>query len=180
MDKKIWLSVHSRNFGSDNIARTHVLPPLHVSRCEMAHSLPRNPRHILSVFNLLLDIYVMINWQLSKKKKIQVSADRCHIEVMYFLKLSADQFLVSGPFLKGGIQFASCLWQNVGNLWKKFHKRSPRKLSFWPGLNLFTMWGIFVEKLSKGGFPLSRNVYVRTQVKFTGVNSTEDDYEYQI
>ena len=35
-------------------------------------------------------------------------------------------------------------------------------------------------KLSKDGFPLSRNVYVRTQVKFTGVNSTEDDYEYEI
>ena len=116
----------------------------------------------------------------SCQKKVQVSADRCHIEVMYFLKLSADQFLVLGPFLKGGIQFASCLWQNVDNLRKKFHKISPRELSFSPGLNLFTMWGFFVEKLSKGGFPLSRNVYVRTQVKFTGVNSTEDDYECEI
>ena len=177
MDKKIWLSVHSRNFGSDNIVRTDVRPPLHVSGCEMEHSLARNPRHILSVFNLLLDIHVMINWQVSKKN---ISADRCHIEVMYFLKLSADQFLVLGPFLKGGIQFASCLWQNVDNLRKKFHKIPPRELSFWPGLNLFTMWGIFVEKLSKGGFPLSRNVYVRTQVKFTGVNSTDDDYECEI
>ena len=42
--------------------------------------------------------------------------------------------------------------------------------------------------LSKGGFPLSPNIYVRTQVKFTGVNSTEaiesfrfdDDHEYEI
>ena len=34
------------------------------------------------------------------------------IEVTYFLKLSADQFLVSGPFLKGGILFASwIIWE---------------------------------------------------------------------
>ena len=116
MGKKIWTSMHSRNLGSDKIVRAYVSPPIHVSRCEMAHSLARNPRHIPSVFNLVLDIHVMINLQLSKK--IQVSADRYHmtvsltqvkelIEVTYFLKLSADQFLVSGPFLKGGILFAS-------------------------------------------------------------------------
>ena len=89
----------------------------------MAYSLARNPRHIISVFNLVLEIDVMINWQLSKTTSIRwaVSHDCIAdsgtqlIEVTYFLKLSADQFLVSGPFLKGGIQFDSCLWQNLDN-----------------------------------------------------------------
>ena len=43
--------------------------------------LPRCSRHIQSVFNLivdiLMDIHVMVNWQLSKR----VSADQCHMTV---------------------------------------------------------------------------------------------------
>ena len=95
------------------------------------------------------------------------------IEMTYFLKLSAVSSWFSGPFLKGGIQYASCLWRKLDNLRKKLLKRSSRELRFWPWLNLFTMWGIFFEKLSKDGFPLLRNVYVRTPVKFKGENSTE-------
>ena len=64
------------------------------------------PRHnIQSVFNLtvdiLMDIHVMVNWQLSKR----VCTDQCHLTVprdqvynssrwRVFLKLSADQLLV--------------------------------------------------------------------------------------
>ena len=31
MGKKFWLSRHPRNFGSDKIVRTYILPPLHVA-----------------------------------------------------------------------------------------------------------------------------------------------------
>ena len=73
---------------------------LHVSGCEMAPLLARSPRYILSVFNLVLDIHVMVNWQLSKKG-IRWPVFRDYIaglgiqliEATYFLKLSADQFL---------------------------------------------------------------------------------------
>ena len=58
MGKKSWLSMHSRNFVSDKIVCTYLRPPLRVSGCD---SLARNPRRILSVFNLVLDIHVMIN-----------------------------------------------------------------------------------------------------------------------
>ena len=61
MGKRIWLSMHSRKFGSDKIVRTYLRPPFHVSGCEMAHSLARNPRNIPSVVNLVFDIHVMIN-----------------------------------------------------------------------------------------------------------------------
>ena len=48
--------------------------------------LTRYPRHIQSVFNLIVNIlmaiHVMVNWQLSKR----VSADQCHMNV-----LRADQ-----------------------------------------------------------------------------------------
>ena len=37
----------------------------------------RCPRHIQSVFNLIVDIHVMVNWQLWKR----VSADQCHMSV---------------------------------------------------------------------------------------------------
>ena len=65
----------------------------------------RCPRYIQSVFNLivdiLMDIHVMVNWQLSKR----VSTDQCHLTVSQvqvytthwgdiFFRLSADQLLV--------------------------------------------------------------------------------------
>ena len=37
MSKKIWLSMHSRNFGSDKIVLTYVRPPLLLSRGETLH-----------------------------------------------------------------------------------------------------------------------------------------------
>ena len=86
---------------SDKIVRTYILPPLHLSGVEMAQSLARNPRHILSVLNLVLDSHVMVNWQLLKKGiRWPVSHDciagsgRQLIEVTYFLKLSTEKFLV--------------------------------------------------------------------------------------
>ena len=49
--------MQTRNFGCDK-----------VSRCEMSHLLAdRCSRHIQSVFNLIMDIHVMVNWQLSKR-----------------------------------------------------------------------------------------------------------------
>ena len=50
--------MHPRNFGSE---KSSVGSLLHVSGCEMAQLLARSPRHILSVFNLVLDIHVMVN-----------------------------------------------------------------------------------------------------------------------
>ena len=38
MGKKIWLPMHSRNFGSDKVVLTYVRPPLHVSWGETLHS----------------------------------------------------------------------------------------------------------------------------------------------
>ena len=61
MGTKIWLSMHSRNVGSDKIVCTSIHLLLHVSGCEMADLLTRSPRHILSVSNLVLDIHVIFN-----------------------------------------------------------------------------------------------------------------------
>ena len=69
--------------------------------CNDQALLARCPKHILSVFNLIVDIHVMVNWQLSKR----VSIDQCHMTVSQgqvynslrwpvFLKLSSDQPLV--------------------------------------------------------------------------------------
>jgi len=58
MAKKIWLSMNPRNFVSDKIVRTYERPPIHVRRCEMPYLLAGSFRHILSVFNLILDTHV--------------------------------------------------------------------------------------------------------------------------
>ena len=51
--------------------------------CNDQALLARCPRYIQSVFNLLvdilMDIYVMVDWQLSKS----VSADQCHQSVLW-------------------------------------------------------------------------------------------------
>ena len=90
--------MHPRNFGSEKLS---VGPLLHVSGCEMAHLLARSLRHILSALNLVLDIQVMVNGQLSTKGIHRPVSYDCIagsgiqlMEATYFLKLSADQFLV--------------------------------------------------------------------------------------
>ena len=55
MGKKNWLSMNLKNFGTKSFAR----PPFHVRGCKMSHLLARSSGHILSVFNLELDIDVM-------------------------------------------------------------------------------------------------------------------------
>ena len=45
--------------------------------CNDGALLARCPRHIQSVLNLIVDILVMVNWQLSRR----VSADQCHMTV---------------------------------------------------------------------------------------------------
>ena len=58
MCKKIWLSMHPGNFGSDKYVHPFMLTDVKI----MAHLLAKSPRHnILSVFNLVLDIPVMVN-----------------------------------------------------------------------------------------------------------------------
>lgn len=51
--------LHLRSFGSDNIVRTSVCPLFHIRGCEMSHLLAGSARHILAVFNLVLDINFM-------------------------------------------------------------------------------------------------------------------------
>ena len=45
MGKKMWLSVHSRNFDYEKIVCMYVPLLLHVSKCEMGHLLARSPSH---------------------------------------------------------------------------------------------------------------------------------------
>ena len=47
--------------------------------CNDRALLARCARHIKSVFNLIVNIHVMVNWQLSNAKR--VSADQCHMTV---------------------------------------------------------------------------------------------------
>ena len=47
--------------------------------CSDRALLARCARHIKSVFNLIVNIHVMVNWQLSNVKR--VSADQCHMTV---------------------------------------------------------------------------------------------------
>ena len=48
--------------------RPYVRPPFHVSGCEMAHfnTGKESKAYYMCVFNLVLDIHVMVNCQLSK------------------------------------------------------------------------------------------------------------------
>ena len=55
------------------------------------------PRHIQSVFDLIVDIHVMVNWQLSLNKVTWLYRGlKCttHWSDVFFQKLSADQLLV--------------------------------------------------------------------------------------
>ena len=61
MGKKIWLSMHPRNFGTKKIVHTYVGPRLHVNGCEMSYLLAVSPKHIQIVFNSILDIHVRNN-----------------------------------------------------------------------------------------------------------------------
>ena len=67
MVNKIWL------FGiqlGENPPSVHTYirtSALHVNACEMSQLLARSPRHIQFVFNVILGIHVMVNWELSKK-----------------------------------------------------------------------------------------------------------------
>ena len=53
--------MHPRNFGSDKYVHPFMLADVKI----MAYLLAKSPRHnTLSVFNLVLDIPIMVNWQL--------------------------------------------------------------------------------------------------------------------
>ena len=99
-------------------------------------------KNIQSVFNLILDIHVMFNWQLTCQNR--VSADQFYMTVSrvynwlfwrVFLKFTADQLLVFNwsptqvHFLEG-IQFASCLWQKLNYFRKTFFKTSHKSFAF--------------------------------------------------
>ena len=97
------------------IVRTHWL----AVSCNDQAILARYPRHIQSVFNLvveiLMDIHVMVNWQLSKR----VSADQCHLTVSWAQK----QLIELMCFLK-----VIC-WPVVGFNWlqAQVHNRKAAK-----------------------------------------------------
>ena len=62
---KIWLSMHPRNFlVVTKWSVSSSLLPVHVSGCEMSHLLAWSPRRTQSVLNLILDIHIVVNWQL--------------------------------------------------------------------------------------------------------------------
>ena len=61
MGKKIWLSMHPRNFVTNKIVRTYVGSRLHVHGCEMSYLLAVSPKQLQIVFNSILDIHVIIN-----------------------------------------------------------------------------------------------------------------------
>ena len=49
------------------LTKSSVRPPVHISGCEMSHLLAWSPRHILSVFNLVLNINVKASFTAVKK-----------------------------------------------------------------------------------------------------------------
>ena len=55
-----------KNLVVTNRTRPSVRPPLQFIVCEMSHLLAWSPRHTKSVFNLILDIQIMVNSKLSK------------------------------------------------------------------------------------------------------------------
>ena len=68
------------------------------------------------------ELLVARSWQSSDSYQNRVPADKCHITVsqaQLYNSLSSPLAVIgfqlitgSDPFLQGGIQFASCLWQN--------------------------------------------------------------------
>ena len=64
----IWLSLHSRNFGCDEIVPVRpYVRPFSLADVKCHTSVAWSPRHIKSVFNLILDIQIMVNSKLSKE-----------------------------------------------------------------------------------------------------------------
>ena len=127
----------------------------HVGGCEMARLRAWSSRHVLSVFDLVLGIHVMVNWQLSEKGIHWPVSHDCIFEVM-FLKLSADQFLVSNW---SGVQVHFLRWYSVCFLLAarfKLLKNVPRepctgcpKSSFLPVVSLyFSTIGLSKEIIS--------------------------------
>ena len=106
--------------------------------------LARCPRHIQSVFNLIVDILrnilVMVNWQLSKR----VSVDQCHLTLSpalvynslrwrVILKLSADQLLV---YVDCRLR-STMIWPHNKYLFNLVHlvitgKYQTSALTYWP------------------------------------------------
>ena len=115
----------------------------HVGGCEMARLLAWSSRHVISVFDLVLGIHVMVNWQLSEKGIHWPVSHDCIFKVM-FLKLSADQFLVLNW---SGAQVHFLRWYSVCSLLAakfKLLKNVPRepctgcpKSSFLPVVSLY-------------------------------------------
>ena len=63
----IWLSLHSRNFGCDEIVPVRpYVRPFSLADVKCHTSVAWSPRHIKSLFNLILDIQIMVNSKLSK------------------------------------------------------------------------------------------------------------------
>ena len=96
----------------------YVRVPLHVSGCKMARLLAWSPRHIPSLFNLVLDIHVMVKWQLSKKGIRWSVPHECiagsgiyFIEVTYFQSFRWPFFVFFYRGLRSVclVEYSSCL-----------------------------------------------------------------------
>ena len=99
---------------------THQILPTNIGRARRRQSVPTIlteavascPRHMQSVFNLivdcLMDIHVMVNWQLSQR----VSADTCHLTVS---QAHASVQTHWGAFFKKNLLKAS-VWFSKGKL----------------------------------------------------------------
>ena len=137
--------LHLRNFGSDNIVRTSVCPLFHIRGCEMSHLLAGSARHILAVFNLVLDINFMAIWQLSKKVSltgvtwlyggVRYATHRVDVfvKVICWQDITFQLIAGSGPFFQGGIQFAFCLRKKLNYLIKTFVKKALESVAFGRG-----------------------------------------------
>ena len=126
----IWLSMHPRNFWlwqnclsacTMYVLMSH-LTVIIFSRCEMPYLL--SPRHTMEVFNLILDVRVMLNNDSCQKR---IVTDQCHMTVswalvynsmlllLFFFKVLCDQSLVFNwsqahqVHFSGEIQFAFSL-----------------------------------------------------------------------
>ena len=72
--KKIWLSIHQRNFGNHVTVRPTVCSSASQgNQCEMSHILAS-----VGAYNVVLHIQVVVNWQLT----IKISADQYHVPIL--------------------------------------------------------------------------------------------------
>ena len=116
--------------------------PSHVGRCKKWCTFQLGVQGcIQSVFNLILDIHVMFNWQLSKQGNCWPVSHDCItgsflqlIEATFFFKvpcwpvIGLQLITGSGPVFSGGIQFVSILCWKLNEVRRILFKNLTRVL----------------------------------------------------